>query len=111
MKSLLANCMNKSVQVASAAIFGDTKPRICKLVGLEEGGVWLACDELTKMVYRNVEGATAAVFVPLAQITYLVADATPPARALEAASPSPTRSKTRSQAHHENARTRPGEKR
>jgi hypothetical protein len=100
---MLSNCINKSVQVASSTIFGDDRPRVCKLVGLEDVGVWLASDELTRLVYGDAAGTTATVFVPLVQVTYLVAGETPSACALDAASRPPGRSTTRSQG----ARTRP----
>ena len=96
-KSLLSNCLNKSVQVASAAIFGDERPRVCKLVGLEEAGVWLASEELAKLVYGDAAAGAAGVFVPIAHIAYLIPGPAPPARALDAASPALSRSEPRSQ--------------
>jgi hypothetical protein len=105
-KSLLSNCINTPVRVASTAIFGDERPRVCRLIGLEDVGVWLASDELSKLVYEDAAFATDAVFVPLAQIIYLVPGATPPARALDATSPPQALSTTRSQ-HPPSKKRRP----
>jgi hypothetical protein len=83
MKSLLANCTGKLVQVASPAIFGDARLRICELVGLENMGVWLVSQDLTKLVYGDEANGAVPVLIPLSQVIYLTAGATPPARSVE----------------------------
>jgi hypothetical protein len=97
MKSLLANCTNKSVQVAIGTLFGDARPRVCELVGLESVGIWLVSEELTKLIYGNEANGAVPVFIPLAQVTFLVAGATPPARAVGTASSAPKKANARPQ--------------
>lgn len=80
MKSLLANCTNKLVQVAIPTLFRDSAPRVCKFLGFEDVGVWLESEELTKAVYGNEDVGIAAVFVPLVHLVFLVPGAGPPTR-------------------------------
>jgi len=61
-------------------------------------GVWLASEELTKLIYGNEANGIVPVFVPLAQVTYLVAGATAPVRAVRMASSAPKKASARPQA-------------
>jgi hypothetical protein len=111
MKSLLANCTNKLVQVAIGTIFGDPRPRVCELVGLESMGIWLVSEELTKLIYGSEAKGPVPVFIPIAQVTFLVAGAAAPARAVGTASSAPTKANARPQQGNKNALSRSEAKR
>ena len=78
MSSSLSHFLNKekAVFVVIPAIFGDERPRACTLVGIEVSGVWLQSDDLSGTLFRTCEvrvpPTNPNVFVPFAQIAYLV---------------------------------------
>jgi hypothetical protein len=90
MISRLGNYINKVVQVSIPALFGEAPPRLCQLIGVEPGGVWLESPELTRAVFPKSAEATAQIFVPFAQIAYIAVGTPPPA-----AESSPTASAAR----------------
>jgi hypothetical protein len=72
----LGHSLNKAVSVSIPLLFGDGLPRICTLVGSEAGGVWLQIADPSFRLFRTdktqVAQANPNVFVPFAQIAYLL---------------------------------------
>jgi hypothetical protein len=68
--------LNKVVSVSIPSLFGDVLPRVCTLVGADTGGVWLQITDPSFKLFRNDKGTAAPanpnVFVPFAQIAYLL---------------------------------------
>ena len=76
MINMLGHHVNKFVLVSLPSIFPDIAPRACKLIAVEEGGLWLESEVLTKTIFPNAErGNTKQIFIPFAQIACLVEDA------------------------------------
>jgi len=81
MSNMLGHHLNKSVSVSIPAIFGDNVSRVCLMLGVEVSGLWLAGEELGITLFPELENsAEKAVFVPFAQIGYLVDSAVAPPR-------------------------------
>lgn len=83
----LGHSLNKPVSVSIPALFGDDQRRVCTLMGIEPGGgVWLAIADPHIDVLQTAKGrgstANVNVFVPFAQIAYLV-DSVPAANSHE----------------------------
>ena len=77
MINMLGHHVNKLVLVSIPSIFADSEPHICKLVGIEPSGLWLESEDLTRTIFPNTEsGPVKNVFIPFAQIAYLVEDTT-----------------------------------
>jgi hypothetical protein len=73
MINILGHHVNKSVSVSIPVIFKDNRSRPCRLVGVEVSGLWLEGEELSAALLPKPEnGETFMVFVPFAQISYLV---------------------------------------
>jgi hypothetical protein len=72
----LGHSLNKIVSVSIPSVFGDELPRVCTLVGIEAGGVWLQITDPNFRLFRadksQVAPAKSSVFVPFAQIAYLL---------------------------------------
>jgi hypothetical protein len=72
----LGHSLNKAVSVSIPLLFGDALPRVCTLVGAEAGGVWLQITDPSFKLFRTdknrVAQANRNVFVPFAQIAYLL---------------------------------------
>jgi hypothetical protein len=95
----LAHSLNKIVSISIPLLFDDKLPRLCKLVGTEAGGVWLQIADSNFKLFQTDKGrvspANPNVFVPFAQIAYLLESTTadpasPPAPPASVAS-SPSR--------------------
>jgi hypothetical protein len=86
----LAHSLNKVVSISRPLLFGDKLPRHCTLLGTEGGGVWLRItDPNLRSFQADQDGIAAAnpnVFVPFAQIAYLLESGTP----VDSVSPPPT---------------------
>jgi len=78
MISILRSFVNKPIRISIPALFGDEAPRIIKLIGIDPGGVWLACEDLGAMKLSEA-GGPEKIFVPFAQIAYIALGGTPPA--------------------------------
>jgi hypothetical protein len=68
----LGHHLNSVVVVSIPALFEDDRPRECTLVGIEVSGVWLAGLELAKKSHADAKYAASPIFVPFAQIIYLM---------------------------------------
>lgn len=70
----LANYFNKNILVLISSISND--PRPYTLVGIEPSGLWLESEELQRKLHTSEKQqsstATKAVFVPFAQISYVL---------------------------------------
>lgn len=82
MRRLLLNSINMPVHVSCPALFGERTPVLCTLAGVEPGGLWLEGEAVMKAVFEDAEeAASTTIFVPFAQIAYVVADPPPTAAA------------------------------
>jgi hypothetical protein len=72
----LAHSLNKIVSISIPLLFDDKLPRLCTLVGTEAGGVWLQITDPNFKLFQTDKGrvspANPNVFVPFAQIAYLL---------------------------------------
>jgi hypothetical protein len=68
----LGHLVNKPVLVSIPRIFAGAEPHPCRLVGLEAAGLWLESADLSGTTIPNTKRLPARVFVPFAQIAYLV---------------------------------------
>jgi hypothetical protein len=72
----LSHSFNKAVSVSIPSLFGDALPRVCTLVGTDAGGIWLQITDPSFKLFRTdkdrVARANPNVFVPFAQIAYLL---------------------------------------
>ena len=72
----LGHSLNKVVSISSPSLFGDDLPRVCTLVGIEAAGVWLQIADPSFKLFQADKTRIAAtkpnVFVPFAQIDYLL---------------------------------------
>jgi hypothetical protein len=72
----LSQYINAVIRISSEVLFEDEVAHDCTLISVEDFGVWLQSPELTKRVYaeHDVEVAEAdtPVFVPFAQIAYVI---------------------------------------
>jgi hypothetical protein len=86
----LAHSLNKIVSISIPLLFDDKLPRLCTLVGTEAGGVWLQITDPNFKLFPTDKGRVAPanpnVFVPFAQIAYLLESTT---TADPASSPAP----------------------
>jgi hypothetical protein len=89
MISILANCVNKTVQVSIPILFGEVLPRICQLIGVEPGGVWLESPELARTAFPQGAEASTKIFVPFTQIAYITTETTPDPQSAQIASVKP----------------------
>ena len=68
----LAQYVDQLVNVSSEPLFGDTGGHECRLISVEDIGVWLQSAELTGAMRANVKGnddlLDVPVFVPYAQV-------------------------------------------
>ena len=75
----LAHYFNRNILVCIPSVFEDGQPRSCKLAGIEESGLWLESDELSKTLQRlgteQPSQGVAAFFVPFSHIAYAVGEA------------------------------------
>jgi hypothetical protein len=69
---ILAHHVNKAVLVSIPPLFGNSAPQLCRLVGVEPGGLWLESEPLWRAAFPDSELPLAMVFVPFAQIAYLI---------------------------------------
>jgi len=97
----LVHSLNKIISVSIPSLFGDGMPHVCTLVGIETGGVWL---QITDPGFRlfpagenRARAANPNVFVPFAQIAYLLDSTTitnpkdrPAEQASKSSNPNPT---------------------
>jgi hypothetical protein len=76
----LAHSLNKVVSISIPLLFGDKLPRRCTLVGTEGGGVWLQITDPNLRLFQTdkdrIPPGNPNVFVPFAQIAYLLESAT-----------------------------------
>jgi hypothetical protein len=71
----LGHNLNKTVGVSIPSLFGDDLARVCTLVGIEPSGVWLLCADpsFTFQTDQNqIPPTNPNVFIPFAQIAYLL---------------------------------------
>lgn len=79
MKNMLGHHVNKSVLVSVPSIFSDDDAHSCVLLGIEPSGLWLESEELTEALFAKTEmEGIRKVFIPFAQIRYLVEGTTTP---------------------------------
>jgi hypothetical protein len=79
MINMLGHHVNKPVLVSIPSIFPDGEPQACTLIGIEPAGLWLESEELTRTLFPDTESEKVRkVFVPFAQIGYLVEGTTEP---------------------------------
>jgi len=68
----LAQYVDQLVNVTSKPLFGDTGGRECRLISVEDIGLWLQSAELTGAMRADVKGndnlLDVPVFVPYAQV-------------------------------------------
>jgi hypothetical protein len=86
MVNMLSNYVNKTVLVSIPFVFKDGDPCACRLLAVEPAGLWLESAELREKMLPNADRRPkAAVFVPFAQMAYLIEDipAPPPAEHLQ----------------------------
>jgi hypothetical protein len=69
--NMLGHHLNKPVLVSSPSIFSTAEPRHCQMVGVESAGVWLECEELSRIVQPDLRQPRISVFVPFTQIAFL----------------------------------------
>jgi hypothetical protein len=75
----LGHHVNKSVLVSLPSVFPDVALRACKLIAVEEGGLWLESEVLTETIFAGAEdGKEKQIFIPFAQIRCLVEDTSAP---------------------------------
>jgi hypothetical protein len=71
--SSLSHHINKIILISIPSIFEDNHPRACTLVGIEVSGLWLESPDLAeKLLHPDDKRAAASIFVPFAQIAYLL---------------------------------------
>lgn len=72
----LANYFNKNILVLIPSFSDDKQPRLYTLVGIEPSGIWLESEELQRKLHTSEKQqsstASKAVFVPFAQISYVL---------------------------------------
>jgi hypothetical protein len=90
MINLLGHHLNKSVSVSIPSIFKDDASHPCKLVGVEMSGLWLEGEELTKALFPELEKSVPPkLFVPFAQISFLVESLGSPIHQVPPVEPTP----------------------
>jgi hypothetical protein len=73
MVNLLGHHLNKVVSVSIPALFKDEASHPCRLVGFDLSGLWLESEELGTALFPEIEKSKLPkVFVPFAQINFLV---------------------------------------
>jgi hypothetical protein len=73
MKNMLGHHVNKAVFISAPSIFSDDDAHACVLLGIEPCGLWLESEELTEVLFAQTETeGTRKVFIPFAQIRYLM---------------------------------------
>jgi hypothetical protein len=72
MISTLGHYLNCDLLVAIPAVFDDATPRLCKLMGIEAAGLWLVGAELADRAAPSRDREPASIFVPFAQIAFLL---------------------------------------
>jgi hypothetical protein len=72
----LGHSLNKAVSISIPLLFGDDLPHVCTLVGIDAGGVWLQIADPGFKLFQTdktwIAAAKPNVFVPFAQIAYLL---------------------------------------
>jgi len=69
----LGRLLNKLVSVSIPSLFDDSRPRECALAGIEASGLWLEGPELAKKrLHGDSDNPESPIFVPFAQIFYLI---------------------------------------
>lgn len=73
---MLGRYVNRTVRLSIPILFPDGAPCVGTLISVESAGVWLDSEALTKAVHLHNAPQPAQVFIPFAQIAYIV-EATP----------------------------------
>lgn len=72
----LGHSLNKAVSISVPLLFGDHLPHVCTLVGTDSGGIWLQIPDPSFRLFQTdktrIAPAKPNVFVPFAQIAYLL---------------------------------------
>jgi hypothetical protein len=72
----LGHSLNKAISVSIPPLFGDELPHVCILIGIDAGGVWLNITDPSCRLFQSVKDRISSenpnVFVPYAQIAYLL---------------------------------------
>ena len=71
MSSLLGRYVNKTLRLSIPILFPDGPPCVAKLLAVEPAGVWLESEALTQAIALS-PAESARVFIPFAQIAFIV---------------------------------------
>ena len=72
MSSILGRYINKTVRLGIPALFPEGPPCVAELLAVDSAGVWLESEGLTHAVYPHNPPESARVFIPFAQIAYIL---------------------------------------
>jgi hypothetical protein len=74
----LAHYFNKTILVCIPSVFEDEQPRPFKLIGIEDFGLWLESEELTRTLQSGESTQSSqvpvAAFFPFSHIAYAMAE-------------------------------------
>jgi hypothetical protein len=99
MISTLGHHLNKTLLVSIPSMFENGDPRACTLTGIEPSGLWLESREWSKLLPSGDKRAVTHIFVPFAQIAYLLEPAPERKTEVPAIQPSPGRRNIRKKKH------------
>ena len=108
MSFTLGRYVNKTVRVSIPVLFPEGPHCVVELLAVEPIGVWLEGEALLHAVYPRNPPESTRVFIPFAQIAYIVEDTSPPEPVAgekeEATPPKPKRPGHRGAVRHKHHR-------